>query len=152
MNLVLPSAQLVDEAKNLLNFNLVVGTFDRQVLCPNLAWCEEFAWWAFRNKPKYLAEKRDCEDISMWARVQATESLVKNRGIGNVGHSFTFCYISISFEHELNGIPGSGESHITNIVRTDEGWRFFETQTGLHCPAVQAIELGAVPLRGWMFV
>lgn len=135
-----------------LGFRRVVGPLDRNLFCPSGEWLNEFAAWINLHRKAYEPEKYDCDDFAFWARHEATRSLVRNPVLRDCGHAFLFCTFYPAIMEWINGIEGSGDGHACNIVRTPDGWVFFEPQTGLFCPARPALERGAISLLDLVIV
>lgn len=142
MSLILPITQLAKELTD-LGFERVIPVMDDLMVCPTNKWVQDFGEWVKINKSKYEAQSWDCDEFALWARVKASESLCQNRKLRTYGHSFLVCTLLLDPDQTLNGISGGGW-HACNIVRTPEGWVFFEPQSGDHELAGVALERSAV--------
>lgn len=138
--LILPASQLRDELKA-MGFELFSSERDRMYVCPQVSWIEEMGKWIKANPWIYAPEKSDCDDAALDLVVESGRAIVGSR-LDGAGHSVTYCTIQITEGSTLNDIGGG--SHATTIVRTPDGWMFFERESGKYEPAQPRIDDGSV--------
>lgn len=135
----LPTNQVIDLL--IRDFNLtqhmVSPARDGLVMCPNPDWIAVFARWAWQNRPAYLPESSDCDDIARWAQTAASRARAAAAGIAS-GNSVFVATLSGVPGKSLNGIPFTEQYCVHDtllILDNQQVWWFVEPQTGMYSHA-----------------
>ena len=139
-SLILPAEQLKAELAA-LGFKTPDFVRDKDCLCPSADFLDDMCLYIKDHVWVYLPDKSDCDDAAFDLVVLASRALAKSR-VNNVGHAVCFCQIIITEGATLNNIGGGG--HCTTIVRTPDGWKFLERESGTYEDAATRINDGSV--------
>lgn len=120
-----------------LTHHMISPVRDAQIMCPDPSWIQQFARWICQNRPVYLPEACDCDDIARWAQTAASRARAAAAGIAS-GHAVFVATISGVPGKSLNAIPFTEQYcvHDTLLIydNTQTPW-FVEPQTGDYCHA-----------------
>lgn len=153
--------QIVDELRDSIGFQKQEDPMYRRYACPDPAWMDQFGPYCRDNQPAKPSEgeRGNCNASALWCVVQAGYAARLQPACAGAGYAVIYCRVVIpvapvGHENEwdgtpvtLNGIP-TNPLHSTCVIRGADGvWYFFEPQTGLWTPCLEAIARGIVADR-----
>lgn len=130
----LPTTTIIDLliADFNLTHHMISPVRDAQIMCPDPEWIAQFAKWIWQNRPTYLPESSDCDDIARWAQTAASRARAAAAGVAS-GHAVFVATITGVPGRSLNSIPFTDQYRVHDTLliydNTQTPW-FVEPQTG----------------------
>lgn len=144
--MILTAAQIRSELEALAKaakFELPIVTCDDpSYFLPALAWARKLLQYHIGRPWAYMTGRADCEDAAISARDDARKGAAGGELPSGSGFAFGIVAIGISFLNTIN--LKEGGSHKANIIRTPEGWYYYDRGTCILKPWNACVDDGDI--------